>query len=48
MTDKTVSESPAILDEVNGLVASERYYDALRKTQDLMDHETERLASVAG
>ena len=38
----------AILDEVNGLVASERYYDALRRTQDLMDHETERLASVAG
>lgn len=38
----------AILEEVDGLVAAERYYDALRKTQDLMDHETERLESVAG
>ncbi len=35
-----------ILSEVRTLVAAERYYDALRKTQELMDHESERLESV--
>ena len=35
-----------ILSEIRSLVAGERYYDALRKTQDLIDHETERLSSV--
>lgn len=35
-----------ILAEIRALVAGERYYDALRKTQDLIDHETERLQSV--
>lgn len=28
------------------LVDAERYYDALRKTQELIDHEAERLAAV--
>ena len=33
--------------EIDALVEAERYYDALRKTQDLMDHETERLSAMS-
>ncbi len=35
-----------ILGDIRSLIAAERYYDALRKTQDLIDHETERLEAV--
>ena len=40
--------SAEILDHVRSLIEADRYYDALRKTQDLITHETERLESVGG
>lgn len=35
-----------ILAEVDALVDAEKFYDALRKTQELMDHEADRLEAV--
>lgn len=37
----------SILAEVDALVGSEKFYDALRKTQDLIDHEADRLEAIA-
>ncbi len=39
--------SGEIFSTIQGLISVEKYYDALRKTQDLIDHETERLSSVS-
>jgi len=38
--------SHSIISKLKATIAEEKYYDALRATQELMDHEAERLREV--
>ena len=44
--EEAAPSAKAICDEIRGFISSEKFYDALRKTTELLDHEAERLKEI--